>query len=51
VRHRVLGDGPIDVRLEQGHAIARPSLLRVHASASGSEVGGRVIPVARGEFL
>ena len=33
VRHRVLGDGAIDVRLEQGHAIARPSLLHVRASA------------------
>jgi trans-2,3-dihydro-3-hydroxyanthranilate isomerase len=51
VRHRVLGDGPIDVRLEQGHAISRPSLLRVRASSTSSEVGGRVIPVARGEFL
>lgn len=51
VRHRVLGDGPIDVRLEQGHALSRPSLLRVRAGVSGSEVGGRVIPVARGEWL
>lgn len=51
VRHRALGDGPVDVRLEQGHAISRPSLLRVRASAAGSEVGGRVIPVARGEWL
>jgi trans-2,3-dihydro-3-hydroxyanthranilate isomerase len=51
VRHRVLGDGPIDVRLEQGHAIARPSLLHVRASAGGSQVGGHVIRVARGEWL
>jgi trans-2,3-dihydro-3-hydroxyanthranilate isomerase len=51
LRHRVLGDGPVDVRLEQGHEIRRPSLLRVRASAAGVEVGGRVIPVARGEWL
>lgn len=51
VRHRALGDGPIDVRLEQGHALSRPSLLRVRASTAGSEVGGRVLPVARGEWL
>lgn len=50
VRHRALGDGPIDVRLEQGHAIARPSRLHVRASAAGSQVGGRVIRTARGEF-
>ena len=50
LRHRVLGDA-LDVRLEQGHEIARPSLLRVRADGSGVEVGGRVIPVARGEWL
>jgi len=51
VRHRVLGAGPIEVRLEQGHALARPSLLHVRASAAGSQVGGRVIRAARGEWL
>ena len=51
VRHRALGDGPVDVRLEQGHAIARPSLLHVRASAAGSQVGGRVVRAARGEWL
>jgi trans-2,3-dihydro-3-hydroxyanthranilate isomerase len=51
VRHRAHGEGALDVRLEQGHEIARPSLLHVRASASGIEVGGRVIPVASGEWL
>lgn len=51
VRHRALGGHPVDVRLEQGHAIARPSLLHVRASAAGSQVGGRVIRAARGEWL
>ncbi|MFI5315253.1 MAG: PhzF family phenazine biosynthesis protein [Myxococcota bacterium] len=51
VRHRAHGDGALDVHLEQGHQIARPSLLHVRASGSAIEVGGRVIPAARGEWL
>jgi trans-2,3-dihydro-3-hydroxyanthranilate isomerase len=51
VRHRAHAGGALDVRLEQGHQIARPSLLRVRQGANGIEVGGRVIPVARGEWL
>ncbi|HTO53865.1 MAG TPA: PhzF family phenazine biosynthesis protein [Myxococcota bacterium] len=51
VRHRVHGEGPLDVRIEQGHALQRPSLLRVRQNGSAIQVGGRVIPVARGEWL
>jgi trans-2,3-dihydro-3-hydroxyanthranilate isomerase len=51
VRHKAHGAGPLDVRLEQGHEIARPSLLRVRQGRSAIEVGGRVIPVANGEWL
>jgi len=51
VRHRAHGDGALDVRLEQGHQIGRPSLLRVRSNGGAIEVGGRVIPVARGEWL
>ena len=51
VRHRAHSEGELDVRLEQGHEIARPSLLHVRAGASAIEVGGRVVPVARGEWL
>jgi trans-2,3-dihydro-3-hydroxyanthranilate isomerase len=51
VRHRVHGTGPLDVRLEQGHALQRPSLLRVRSEGSVIRVGGRVIPVARGQWL
>lgn len=54
-RHRVIGAGDFDVRLEQGHEIQRPSLLYVRArrAPDGVEisVGGRVIRVARGELL
>jgi trans-2,3-dihydro-3-hydroxyanthranilate isomerase len=54
-RHRVLGAGDFDVRIEQGHEISRPSLLHVRARFAGDaleiSVGGRVIPAARGELL
>jgi trans-2,3-dihydro-3-hydroxyanthranilate isomerase len=55
VRQRVYGGGDLDVRIEQGHEIQRPSLLHVRARGAGDalevSVGGRVIPVARGELL
>ncbi len=53
-RHRVLGGGDFDARIEQGHEISRPSLLHVRARGAGEaleiSVGGRVIPVARGQL-
>jgi len=53
--HRYLGDGPVDVRLEQGYEIGRPSLLYLRAEKSPEgiavEVGGKVQMVARGELL
>lgn len=51
VRHRAHPGETLDVRLEQGHAIRRPSLLRVRSGARAVEVGGRVVAVARGEWL
>ncbi len=51
VSHRAHPGETLDVRLEQGHAISRPALLRVRQGANAVEVGGRVIPVARGEWL
>jgi trans-2,3-dihydro-3-hydroxyanthranilate isomerase len=54
-RHQLLGAGDFDARVEQGHEIARPSLLHVRARGAGDalevSVGGRVIPVARGELV
>lgn len=45
----------VDVRVEQGHEIGRPSLLYVHARRRGAEadidVGGRVVLTARGELV
>ena len=52
---RYLGDGPVNVRLEQGYEIGRPSLLYLRAQRSSEgatvHVGGRVQMVARGELL
>lgn len=54
-RHRYFGDPTVDVRVEQGHEIGRPSLLGLRATDLGEkshvEVGGQVVPVARGELL
>ncbi|WP_435154791.1 PhzF family phenazine biosynthesis protein [Haladaptatus sp. DFWS20] len=45
----------IDVRVEQGYEMGRPSLLHLRASESTDgiemQVGGRVIPVAEGRLL
>jgi len=55
VRHRYFGGPAIDVRVEQGYEIARPSLLRLKArEASGKFeilVGGRVFLTAQGELV
>ncbi len=56
VEHRVLGGERVEVRVEQGYEIGRRSLLFLSASARGDggievNVGGSVVPVARGEFL
>lgn len=55
VRHRFLGDASIDIRVEQGSQIGRPSLLLLKAYEDAGEydirVGGSVIPIARGELL
>lgn len=46
------GEEDVDLHVEQGHEMGRPSLLQLRADPSGSvEVGGRVVPVAHGELL
>ena len=49
VRHRYYGEDEIEVRVEQGYEIGRPSLLRIRGVKmnTGIEVfvGGKVIPV------
>jgi trans-2,3-dihydro-3-hydroxyanthranilate isomerase len=54
VRHRYWGNDRIDIRVEQGYEIQRPSLLYLRAeSAEGHihiSVGGKAVTIARGEF-
>jgi len=54
-RHAYFGSGTGDVRVEQGYEMGRPSLVALQATDRGDdvrvEVGGRVVPVARGELL
>lgn len=51
-RHSYFGEGKVDIRVEQGIEIKRPSLLLLKSEDKGNTidvyVGGKVIPVAKG---
>jgi trans-2,3-dihydro-3-hydroxyanthranilate isomerase len=55
IKHRYFGQNRIDIRVEQGHEIGRPSLLYLKAEEKADEidvfVGGRAIMVAKGTFV
>ncbi len=55
VKYRYFGRSKIDVRVEQGYEIKRPSVLRLRAREHGDlievNVGGKVFPVVKGELL
>ena len=55
VRHRYLGTSSIDVRVEQGYEMQRPSTLYLRATEDKEgifiSVGGKVRMVARGELV
>jgi len=55
VKQRYFGKAQVDVRVEQGYEIGRPSLLLLKAQDTGSgidiNVGGKSVLVARGEFI
>jgi trans-2,3-dihydro-3-hydroxyanthranilate isomerase len=55
VRHRYFGGSQVDIRVEQGNEVGRPSLLLLRADEKAKKiavfVGGRVILVARGKFV
>jgi len=55
VKHRYFGTHQVDVRVEQGYEIGRPSLIYLRAKQSGRRievnVGGKVIPIARAELI
>jgi len=54
-KYRYFGDSKVDVRVEQGYEIKRPSLLLLKAEDTGEtidvRVGGRVQMIARGELV
>ncbi len=54
-RYDYFGDSPVDVRVEQGYEMGRPSLLLLKAQKTGAKievsVGGHVVMVAKGEFV
>lgn len=54
-KHRYFGGPKVDVRVEQGYEIGRPSLLYLRSEDRGEEidvhVGGRNAMVAKGEFI
>lgn len=55
VQYLYTGKSSIDLRVEQGYEIGRPSLLLLKATKTATNiqvsVGGRVVLVARGEFV
>jgi trans-2,3-dihydro-3-hydroxyanthranilate isomerase len=55
VKHRYFGKDRIDIRVEQGYEIGRPSLLLLKAEEKGEGidvyVGGKVVMVAKGELI
>ncbi|MBA7600136.1 Trans-2,3-dihydro-3-hydroxyanthranilate isomerase [subsurface metagenome] len=54
-KHRYFGGPKVDVRVEQGVEIGRPSLLYLRSEDKGEEidvyVGGKNVMVAKGEFI
>lgn len=54
-RYRYFGGDEVEARVEQGHEIGRPSLLRLKAGKREGKidvyVGGKVVMVATGELL
>ena len=55
VKHRYFGSDKIDIRVEQGYEISRPSLLYLRAENRQGKidvfVGGKVVMVAKGQLL
>ena len=55
LEHRLFPDSDLDLRIEQGYEIRRPSLVMLRARMVGSSrevsVGGRIIPTVQGELL
>ena len=54
-KYRYFGNGQVDIRVEQGYEIGRPSLLYLRAEDKKGQinvsVGGKVVMVAKGELV
>jgi trans-2,3-dihydro-3-hydroxyanthranilate isomerase len=54
VKHRYFGTDSIDIQVEQGYEINRPSLLHLRAQNFKNEiqieVGGKTVHIAKGEW-
>ena len=55
MKYRYFGTDRINIQVEQGYELGRPSLLFLRAEDKESEidvsVGGKVVMAARGEFI
>ena len=55
VKHRYFESSKIDVRVEQGYEIGRPSLLYLKAEEINGKidvaVGGKVVMIAKGQLV
>jgi trans-2,3-dihydro-3-hydroxyanthranilate isomerase len=55
VKHRYFGKEKVDVRVEQGYEIGRPSLLLLRAENKKGEidvyVGGKIVMIAKGKMI
>jgi len=55
MHHRLLGNDDLSLRIEQGHEVRRPSLVRLRARVADNapqvSVGGGVVPTVHGELL
>jgi len=55
VKHRYFETEQVNVRVEQGYEVGRPSLLYLRAGITNGtinvSVGGKVIPIVKGKFL
>lgn len=55
LQHKLFAEAELDLRIEQGHEVRRPSLVRLRARMAGGSreirVGGKVIPIIQGYLL
>ena len=55
LEHRIFSDSNLDLRIEQGYEMRRPSLVMLRARRVGSSrevgVGGHIVPTVQGELL